>query len=75
MPTIRFDDRGEGEGITGAGRPLATGGELARVSNNLVLSDHIGKFVAGEVQTRFKNEDMIDMLKGKNAIHISFSWG
>jgi hypothetical protein len=79
MPTTRFGDEGEGEGVTGAtgaAARLGTGArELTRVTSNLTLSDHIGKFVAGEVSNRFRSEDLATSLKGKNAIHVSFSWG
>jgi hypothetical protein len=77
MPTVRFGDEGEGEGLGGA---TATGGtagsrELSRVTSNLALSEHIGKFVAGEVNSKFKAEDLANSLKGRNAIHVSVSWG
>ena len=77
MPTTRFGDEDEGEGLTGAtSAKLGTGArELSRVTSNLTLSDHIGRFVAGEVSNRFKAEDLATALKGKNAIHVSFSWG
>jgi len=45
------------------------------VTNNIALADHIGKFVAGEVSHKFAAENLADRLKGKNAIHVSVSWG
>ena len=78
MPTARFGDEGEGEGLTSGGTGATTSAgsrELNRVTSNLVLSDHIGKFVAGEVSSKFKAEDLANALKGKNAIHVSISWG
>jgi hypothetical protein len=80
MPTVRFDDQAEGEGegvggAAGAGRVSTTSRELTRVTSNLTLSDHIGRFVAGEVNSKFKAEDLANTLKGKNAIHVSISWG
>lgn len=77
MPSIRFNDD-EGEAV----RPTATPGtatkvspEVARVATNMQLAEHIGTFVAGELTHRFGAEDLADKLKGKNAIHVSVSWG
>jgi hypothetical protein len=76
MPTVRFGDEGEGEGLGGAVAGGTAGArELTRVTSNLALSDHIGKFVAGEVNSKFKAEDLASTLKGRNAIHVSVSWG
>ncbi len=75
MPTVRVGDS-EGEGLTGAISPVrGAAGEVARVSSNLTLADHVGKYIAGEVAGRYRNENLADSLKGKNAIHVSFSWG
>ena len=76
MPVVRISGKGddgesEGEGLTAA----KGSSELTRVSSNLTLSDHIGKFIAGEVATQFRNENLADVLKGKNMIMISASWG
>jgi hypothetical protein len=81
MPIVRIQKPGEGEGeaLTGgkAGTPtLGVGsGELSRITTNMALADHVGKFVAGEVAGQFRNENLADMLKGKNMIMISGSWG
>lgn len=72
MPTVKFND--ESESVAGAGTP-ATSSEVNRVATNLTLADHIGKFVAGEVTHKFVAENLADRLKGKNAIHVSVSWG
>ncbi len=76
MPTVRMNDENEGEGVTGAGT-TGTGAtrEVSRVTSNITLADHIGKFVAGEVSHKFAAENLADRLKGKNAIHVSVSWG
>ena len=75
MPTARFGDEGEGEGLTGGKPTSAAARELTRVTSNMMLSEHIGKFVAGEVSSKYKAEDLANALKGKNAIHVSISWG
>lgn len=75
MPTVRFGDEGEGEGLTRGAASATASREVSRVTSNLTLSNHIGQFVAGEVSNRFKAENLADSLKGKNAIHVSFSWG
>jgi hypothetical protein len=81
MPIVRIQKPGdaESEGLGGT-KPttpsLGVGtGELSRITTNLALSDHVGKFIAGEVTSHFKNENLADMLKGKNMIMISGSWG
>jgi len=78
MALIRITTGGQSdaEGITGASTG-ATGlsGDLARQTTNLALSQHIGNFVAGQVATQFQNENLADMMKGKNMIMISASWG
>jgi hypothetical protein len=80
MPVVRVQGdggggEGEAEGLAG-GRAL--GGlspDVARVANNLTLSDHVGRFVAGQLANQFQNENLADALKGTNAIMISGSWG
>jgi L-alanine-DL-glutamate epimerase-like enolase superfamily enzyme len=74
MPTVRINDDNEAEGL---GEATAGGlkGEVARVASNVTLADHIGKFVAGEITHKFAAETLTDRLKGKNAIHVSISWG
>ncbi|MDA0161274.1 hypothetical protein OM076_13435 [Solirubrobacter ginsenosidimutans] len=77
MPVVRVqgsagDGEGEGEGLGGVSGLDPT---VARVATNLTLSDHIGKFVAGQVANQFQNENLADTLKGKNQIMISGSWG
>ena len=78
MPNVRVSGQGESEGES-VGRPLGgtTGltGEVARISNNMILSDQIGRFIAGEVAGQFQQENLADTLKGKNQIMISGSWG
>lgn len=73
MPTIRIAGEGESEAVRGAG--VAAAGDVGRVASNAALSEHVGKFVAGEVLHRFGNENLADKLGGRNAIHVSFSWG
>jgi hypothetical protein len=82
MADIRITRKGEEEGEALGAAPGGGLGGVARVSkdmtrmtNNITLSDHIGKFVAGEVSSQFKNEDLTDMLKGKNMVMVSVSWG
>ena len=83
MPVVRSSTRGsegetEGEGVTGApvsGTASAATRELNRVTGNLTLADHIGRFVAGEVARQFQNENLSELVKGKNMIMISGSWG
>jgi hypothetical protein len=76
MPVVRTSKKGDDEGE--AVSPIRTGavtGEVSRIVTNLTLADHIGKFVAGEVTNQFQNENIADMLKGRNMIMISGSWG
>lgn len=76
MPTVRLNDDNDAERIgSPAAAPGAIKGEVARVAANVTLADHIGKFVAGEITHKFAAENLTDSLKGKNAIHVSFSWG
>lgn len=76
MPVVRSSRSGEEEGeAVGARRTGIGSGDVLRITSNLTLADHIGKFVAGEVGTQFQNENLADMLKGKNMIMISGSWG
>ena len=77
MPTVRTSRPGEGEEEAVPGRPVVDPGaiEVRRITSNLDLADHVGRFVAGEVVTQFQNEDLADVLKGRNAIMISGSWG
>jgi hypothetical protein len=77
MPIVNLSKTGEGE-EEAVGRSTASGigtGELNRVTTNLALADHVGKFIAGEVASQYKNERLADVLKGKNMIMISGSWG
>lgn len=76
MPTVRFGDEGQGqaEGESG-GRIDAQAAELNRVVSNITLSEHIGRFMAGEIQARFQDENLAEVLKGRNQIMISGSWG
>lgn len=76
MPVVRVNTGvggNEGEGVRQGGAALS--GDLGRITNNLTLADHIGKFVAGQVVNQFQNENLADLLKGKNMIMISGSWG
>ncbi len=79
MPIVRVDRDGGGEeeGVRGAELSGAGGlaGDVERVSNNLALSEHIGRLIAGQVANQFANENLADTLKGKSAIMISGSWG
>ena len=81
MPIVRIQKPGEGDesealAATKPTTSLGVGsGELNRITTNQALADHVGKFVAGEVSSQFKNEALSDMLKGKNMIMISGSWG
>jgi hypothetical protein len=70
------DDDAEGvAGGTVAGGAAGVSREVAKVATNMALADHIGRFVAGEVSHKFASENLADRLKGKNAIHVSVSWG
>jgi hypothetical protein len=77
MPVVRVQGEGEGEslGQTTVGQPTGLSGDVARVANNLILSDQIGRFIAGQVAGQFQEENLADTLKGKNQIMISGSWG
>lgn len=75
MPTIRVNDETEEEGVAARPGSTALKGDVGRVAANLTLADHIGKFVASEVTHKFAAENLTDQLKGKNAIHVSISWG
>jgi hypothetical protein len=80
MPVVRVQGDGgggEAEGLAGAGAGglAALSPDVARVANNLTLSDHVGRFVAGQLANQFQNENLADALKGRNAIMISGSWG
>ena len=75
MPVIRFSNDGSDDGEGVASKPTSGARDLTRVTSNLSLSDHLGKFVAGQVAGQFQNEDLAEMLKGKNMIMISASWG
>jgi hypothetical protein len=82
MPVVRATTRGggggEGEGESigpGAAGLSGTSRDLTRLTNNLTLADHIGRFIAGEVANQFQNENLADLMKGKNMIMISGSWG
>ena len=62
----------QAESITGA---TGASTDVARISSNLSLANHIGTFVAGQVANQFLNENLADTLKGKNMIGTSVSWG
>lgn len=73
MPVIRFssdEDEAEGvKGVSGASK------DVDRVTSNLRLSEHLGQYIAGQVAGQFQNENIAEMIKGKNMIMISASWG
>lgn len=75
MPVIRVSSGSESEGVGTVSQPSYSSKEVTRITNNLRLSEHLGQFVAGQVAGQFQNEDLADMLKGKNMIMISASWG
>ena len=78
MPIVRVNTGkggGEGEGVGQPAGGSGLSGELGRLTTNLTLADHIGKFVAGQVASQFQNENLADLLKGKSMIMISGSWG
>jgi hypothetical protein len=77
MPIVRTSRKGEGEaeGEGIAGGPVGVSGDLWRQVNNQTLAEHAGRFIAGQVVTQYQNEDLADMLKGKNMIMVSGSWG
>lgn len=62
-----------GQGLTGAAGGASA--EVARVASNLTLANHLGNFVAGQVASQFANENLVDSVKGKNAITVSVGWG
>lgn len=75
MPVIRTST-GDDEAENFSGRSSSFGSrDVTRVTNNLQLSEHLGQFVAGQVAGQFQNEDLAEMIKGKNMIMISASWG
>ena len=65
----------DAEGLTGTPGGASFGGDLGRQAQNLQLAQHIGTFVAGQVANQFQNENLADLMKGKNMIMISGSWG
>ena len=76
MPTVRTGGGGgggEGEGIDEGG--VVGKSSVARITGNMTLADHMGKFIAGEVVKQYLDEDLTSLVKGKNAIMISGSWG
>lgn len=80
MPIIRVSTEGEDESeALSNNKSAGVGGvelrELNRVTSNLKLADHLGQFVAGQVASQFQNENLTDMMKGKNMIMVSASWG
>lgn len=75
MPVIRMStEDDDSESLTG-GRSSFGSRDVTRVTNNLRLSEHLGQFVAGQVAGQFQNEDLAEMIKGKNMIMVSASWG
>jgi hypothetical protein len=76
MPTINLSgQQDDSEALSAASGVSGVSKEVSRVANNIALSDHVGKFIAGEVASKLRAENLADKLKGKNAIHVSFSWG
>lgn len=77
MPIIRVSTEGEDESETLQNKTAVglEARELNRVTSNLKLADHLGQFVAGQVASQFQNENLTDMMKGKNMIMVSASWG
>ena len=92
MPVIRIVGPGEnqgdnqGEGIDGpAGMQAVKQGvqavpqidaEYSRITTNMAIADQIGRFVAGEINNRFKEENLADRMKGgERMIMGSVSWG
>ena len=77
MPVVRSSvgQGGEGEGISPQSGLTGASKELTRVTNNLTLADHVGRYIAGDVARQFQNENLADLLKGQNMIMISGSWG
>ena len=71
MPTVRMNDENEGEGVTGAGT-TGTGAtrEVSRVTSNITLADHIGKFVAGEVSHKFAAENLAEGQERDSRVRI-----
>jgi hypothetical protein len=62
-----------GQTLTGASG--AASADVAKVASNLTLASHLGNFVAGQVASQFANENLVDTVKGKNAITVSVGWG
>ena len=81
MAIVRISRRGEeggegeGEALTPSRPTTGVTSDFTRVTQNLTLADHVGKFVAGEVSSQFRNESLADMLKGRNMVMVSGSWG
>ena len=77
MPVIKVGPKGgEGEALPTPVTPVTPGlsGDLARVVTNQTLAEHVGKFVAGEVQTKFASENLADQM-ARARVHVSASWG
>ena len=77
MPVIRFSSDGsDAEGVAPSkGGKASVSPEVDRITNNLRLSEHLGQFIAGQVAGQFQNENIAEMIKGRNMIMISASWG
>ena len=76
MPIVKLTKPGDDEGeALGRGTGAIGSGELSRVTQNLTLADHVGRFIAGEITSQYKNENIADLVKGKNMWMISGSWG
>lgn len=75
MPVIRMSTEDDDSENFKDGRASFGSRDVTRVTNNLRLSEHLGQFVAGQVAGQFQNEDLTEMIKGKNMIMVSASWG
>lgn len=75
MPVIRMSTDDDDAENFSSGSASFGSRDVTRVTNNLKLSEHLGQFVAGQVAGQFQNENLAEMIKGKNMIMVSASWG
>jgi hypothetical protein len=79
MPTTKIAKASATEASTASAPTLSgvTGAtpDVAQVANNMTLANHLGTFVAGQVASQFANENLVDTIKGQNAITVSVGWG
>jgi len=79
MPIVKFKTGTESEEESISSKPAAPSaalsGDLSRQATNMQLAQHIGNYIAGQVASQFQNESLADLMKGKNMVMVSGSWG